>query len=218
MGFFDNININNIKIMPMKSIEGIGDFSARSILFDDEDEISLSNEFVNNTIKDYIKSYTIVHIFQAAFFQDPPEHTSEHTSEPITINNIEDDIETNIEKYKQSYKQSDSEGLAISSRDLMKKYWDSILLMNEAFAWINTFIVNKDDYLHNTPHTTLDSEIDNIIENNPPKVKSFKCHKVFPSCAKCVFNQISKTPAANRNNHQSICSKIDCKRHMFKFV
>ena len=60
MGFFNNIKDNNIKTMPIKSIKEIGDLSARSISFNDGDEISLSDEFVNNTIKDYVKSHTIV--------------------------------------------------------------------------------------------------------------------------------------------------------------
>lgn len=203
MGFFDNIKNNNIKTMPVNSIREIEYLRDESLSFDDGDEISLSDKFVNNTIKDYVKSHMIVQIMQDAYNACPQD----------SIGNIRDIIEACIEKYNQSRKQSGLEEFRMSSYGIAVNYWDSLLLQNEASAWINTFIENKDNYLQNTPLTICDSEIDDMIKNNPPEVKTFKCLKTYPSCQKCVFNQLSKTASASG----CICSKINCRRNLFKF-
>ena len=193
MGFFDNIKDNNIKTMPMKSIEEIGYLCAKSISFNDGDEISLSDEFVNNTIKDYVKSCTII--------QDTYDY----------IDNIErynEDIQSNAGRY------------ITPQRSMGEKYWDAIILKNASYAWIDTFVENKDDYIHNSkmPQTECDSLIDGILKINPPRVKSFKCHKDdFGGCSGCVFYPLSKSYASNGCNI-SICSKINCKGHIFKFM
>lgn len=193
MGFFNNIKGNNIKTMPMKSIEEIGNLSARSISFNDGDEISLSDGFVNNTIKDYVKSCTII--------QDTYDY----------IDNIErynEDVQSNAGRY------------ITPQRSIGEKYWNAIILKNASYAWIDTFVENKDDYIHNSkmPRTECDSLIDGILKINPPRVKSFKCHKDdFSGCSGCVFYPLSKSYASNGCNI-SICSKINCKKHIFKFM
>ena len=193
MGFFDNIKGINIKTMPMKSIKEIGDLCAKSISFNDGDEISLSDEFINNTIKDYIKSHTII--------QDTYE-----------------DID-NIERYNEDV-QSNTDRYVIPPRSMGEKYWDAIILKNASYAWISRFVVNKDDYIHNSkmPQTTCDNLIDGILKINPPQVKSFKCvEDDFAGCAKCVFYPLSKSYTFNRGD-LSICSRLNCKKHMFKFI
>ena len=193
MGFFNNIKDNNIKTMPIKSIKEIGDLSARSISFNDEDEISLSDEFINNTIKDYIKSHTIV--------QDTYDYID------------------NIEKYNDNIK-SNAGRYIIPQRSMGEKYWNAIILKNASYAWIDTFVENKDDYIHNSkmPQTTCDSLIDGILKINPPRVKSFKCHKDdFAGCAKCVFYPLSRVNTIDGCN-LSICSRMNCKGHIFKFM
>ena len=193
MGFFDNIKGINIKTMPMKSIKEIGDLCAKSISFNDGDEISLSDEFINNTIKDYIKSHTII--------QDTYEY----------IDNIErynEDVQSNTDRY------------VIPPRSMGEKYWDAIILKNASYAWISRFVVNKDDYIHSSkmPQTTCDNLIDGILKINPPQVKSFKCvEDDFAGCAKCVFYPLSKSYTFNRGD-LSICSRLNCKKHMFKFI
>lgn len=193
MGFFDNIKGINIKTMPMKSIKEIGDLCAKSISFNDGDEISLSDEFINNTIKDYIKSHTII--------QDTYEYID------------------NIERYNEGV-QSNTDRYVIPPRSMGEKYWDAIILKNASYAWISRFVVNKDDYIHNSkmPQTTCDNLIDGILKINPPQVKSFKCvEDDFAGCAKCVFYPLSKSYTFNRGD-LSICSRLNCKKHMFKFI
>lgn len=193
MGFFNNIKDNNIKTMPMKSIKEIGDLRAKSISFNDGDEVSLSDEFVNNTIKDYVKSHTII------------QNTYEYID--------------NIERYNEDV-QSTTGRYIVPPRSMGEKYWDAIILKNASYAWIDTFVANKDDYIHNSkmPQTTCDSLIDGILKINPPQVKSFKCHKDdFAGCAKCVFYPLSKVTTMDGCN-LSICSKINCKGHTFKFI
>ena len=193
MGFFNNIKDNNIKTMPMKSIEEIGNLSARSISFNDGDEISLSDEFINNTVKDYIKSHTII--------QDTYNY----------IDNIErhnEDVQSNAGRY------------ITPQRSMGEKYWNAIILKNASYAWIDTFVENKDDYIHNSkmPQTICDSLIDGVLKINSPRVKSFKCYKDdFGGCSGCVFYPLSRSHASNGCNI-SICSKINCKKHMFKFI
>ena len=191
MGFFNNIKGNNIKTMPMKSIEEIGNLSALSISFNDGDEISLSDEFINNTIKDYVKSCTII--------QDTYDY----------IDNIErynEDVQSNV-------------GRCITPpRSMGEKYWNAIILKNASYAWIDTFVENKEDYIRNVPQTTCDNIIDERLKFNPPRVKSFKCHKDdFGGCSGCVFYPLSRSYASNRGD-LSICSRMNCKKHMFKFI
>lgn len=193
MGFFNNIKDNNIKTMPMKSIKEIGDLYAKSLSFNDGDEISLSDEFTNNTIKDYVKSCTII--------QD-------------TYNYID-----NIERYNKDV-QSTTGRYIVPPRSIGEKYWNAIILKNASYAWIDTFVENKDDYIHNSkmPQTTCDNIIDGILKINPPRVKSFKCHKDdFTGCSGCVFYPLSRSYASNRDN-LSICSRMNCKKHTFKFI
>ena len=193
MGFFNNIKGNNIKTMPMKSIKEIGDLCAKSLSFSDGDEISLSDEFINNTIKDYIKSHTII--------QDTYEYID------------------NIERYNENI-QSNAGRYITPRRSMGEKYWNAIILKNASYAWIDTFVENKDDYIHNSkmPQTTCDSLIDDILKLTPPQVKSFKCHKEdFARCARCVFYPLSKVTTMDGCN-LSICSRMNCKKHMFKFI
>lgn len=193
MGFFDNIKGNNIKTMPVKSIKEIGDLCAKSLSFNDGDEISLSDEFTNNTIKDYIKSYTII--------QDTYEYID------------------NIERYNENI-QSNAGRYITPQRSMGEKYWNAIILKNASYAWIDTFVENKDDYIHNSkmPQTTCDSLIDDILKINPPQVKPFKCHKDdFAGCAKCVFYPLSKVTTMDGCN-LSICSRMNCKKHIYKFI
>lgn len=193
MGFFVNINSNNIKTMPMRSINEIEDLYARSIVFNNGDEISLSDEFVNNTIKDYVKSCTII--------QDTYDYID-------CIEEYNENIKSNAGRY------------IIPPSSIGEKYWNAIILKNAAYAWIDTFVENKDDYIHNSkmPQTNCDSLIDNILKINPPRVKSFKCHEDdFTGCAKCVFYPLSKVSISDGCN-LSICSKINCKGHKFKFM
>ena len=191
MGFFNNIKDNNIKTMPIKSIKEIGDLSARSISFNDGDEISLSDEFVNNTIKDYVNSHTIV--------QDTYDYID------------------NIEKYNDNTK-SNAGRYIIPQRSIGEKYWNAIILKNASYAWIDTFVVNKEDYIRNVPQTTCDNIIDERLKFNPPRVKSFKCHKDdFAGCAKCVFYPLSRVNTIDGCN-LSIFSRINCKGRIFKFM
>lgn len=193
MGFFDNIKGNNIKTMPVKSIKEIGDLCAKSLSFNDGDEISLSDEFTNNTIKDYIKSHTII--------QDTYEYID------------------NIERYNENI-QSNAGRYITPQRSMGEKYWNAIILKNASYAWIDTFVENKDDYIHNSkmPQTTCDSLIDGILKINPPQVKSFKCYKDnFAGCAKCVFYPLSKVTTMDGCN-LSICSRMNCKKHIYKFI
>lgn len=193
MGFYDNIKGNNIKTMPMNSLSGISSIDVKSLVFNDGDEISLSDEFVNNTIKDYVKSCTIV--------QDTYDYIN------------------NIEKYNENIK-SNAGRYITPLRSMGEKYWNAIILKNASYAWIDTFVENKDDYIHNPkmPQTTCDSIIDGTLKINPPRVKSFKCHDdEFAGCTNCVFYRLSKIAISSWSD-RSICSRINCQRCVFLFI
>lgn len=59
MGFFNNISCGDIKTFPVSSMQELKNMQTNSLRFQPGDNISLSSEFMNNTIMEYRKDYEL---------------------------------------------------------------------------------------------------------------------------------------------------------------